>query len=500
MNEEHTSNDRSVDAAEFDGYIDPITLEAHTPDSQASVGADYGDAGDWEAAREAGREEGSDRSATVTAASAVGSIPVGHNPVGPGSTGPDSTGPDSARPDSTPPVIDNGSGARRPVLSRSIMAGLTLVTLTAAVALLLRNVSANPSTTIAPVSVAAPAGSIVPISASPDTVVAPLNQVSFDPGPPEVGTDLVAYQAELSEGLRPVINVEYSDIVQSPAPWSSHLYGTADMPSSLSVPIDETGQALCLVAQVNLADLPALPLAQGNASTLQSLPRTGMLQFWLALEPPGSQGWTGGPTFAETADNPRQRVTYVSASDMTAAPAKRVESSSRCASGPPAKGPVVTLGMQFNLAWNAPETTDNRFDSSLPQLAGALRSQPDEFYRATAAINALLGPTPAAQFGGFNRLVNQDPRTVGANLEDEARIAPITDLYEVLFEVHPSVGDNDRWTVGFGNQGSGGWWTDPKDLARLEDPTGANGGKSTIVKSAFWWDGQVAPVVEGDGS
>ncbi len=392
----------------------------------------------------------------------------------------------------TTPVSNQGR-------SRPIMAGLTLVTLVAAIGLLLRNVSADPSTTLAPVSVAAPVGSIAPASASPDTVVTPLNQVTFDPAPPDAGPDLLAYQAELAEAVRPVINVEYSDIIDSPTVWSSHLYGTSDLPASLSAPVDETGQPLCMVAQLNLADLPALPAAQGNASTLQSLPRTGMLQFWLALEPPGKAGWTGGPTFAETADNPRQRVTFVAGSDMVGEPAKRVASAGRCSSGPPAKGPVVALGMRFSLAWNAPETTDNRFDSALPQLAGALRAQPDEFYRATASINALLGSNPAAQMGGFNRLVNQDPRTIGVSFEDETRVAPLTDVYEVLFEVHASVGENDRWNVGFGNEGSGGWWADPKDVARLAEPTGPNGGRSAILPSAFWWDGQVAPVVQGDG-
>jgi hypothetical protein len=96
-------------------------------------------------------------------------------------------------------------------------------------------------------------------------------------------------------------------------------------------------------------------------------------------------------------------------------------------------------------------------------------------------------------------LVNQDPRTVGVNLEDEARTAPITDLYEVLFEIHPSVGENDRWNVGFGNEGAGGWWADPKDVAALADPSGPTQGRSAVVKSAFWWDGQVAPIVEGEG-
>lgn len=382
--------------------------------------------------------------------------------------------------------------------SRAFMAGLTMLTLVAAIGLLLRNVSTDPSTTIAPVSVAAPVGSIAPASASPDTVVAPLNQVTFDPAAPDVGPDLLAYQAELGEALRPVINIEYSDIVDAPAAWSSHLYGPSDMPTSLSAPIDETGQALCMIAQINLADLPALPAAQGNASTLQSLPRTGMLQFWLALEQPGSAGWTGGPTFAETADNPRQRITYVAAADMVDPPAKRVESAGRCSSGPPAKGPVVSLGMEFSLAWNAPETTDNRFDSALPQLAGAFRASPDEFYRAVGSINALLGPTPSAQLGGFNRLVNQDPRSIGVTFsEEEDRTAPLTDLYEVLFEVHASVGENDRWNVGFGNEGSGGWWADPKDVARLEDPTGPNAARSAVLPSAFWWDGQVAPAVVG---
>jgi uncharacterized protein YwqG len=394
-----------------------------------------------------------------------------------------------------PPPTLNPSAPRAPRSNaRLVMAGLTMLTLIASLGLLLRRVSVD-QPAVTPVSVAAPAaGQVIPAEAPSDTVVAPLNQVSFNPGPPAIGADLSAYNAEMTEALRPVVNVEYTDIINDPQPWSSHLFGASDMPASVSAPIDETGQQLCMVSQINLADLPAMPAAEGNASTVASLPRTGVLQFWLALQAPGSAGWTGGPTFAETADNPRQKVTYVSAEDVAKAPAKRLPMAGKCSSGPPAKGPAVTLGMKFSNAWNVPETTDNRFDSSLPQLAGALRSNSDEFYRANGAIGALLGATPAAQIGGFNRLVNQDPRVVNVSFEDEARVGVSTDVYEVLFEVHAATDADDRYNVGFGNEGSGGWWADPKEVARLADPTGVNAGRSGILKSAFWWDGQVAPV------
>ncbi len=377
--------------------------------------------------------------------------------------------------------------------ARLVMAALTMLTLVASLGLLLKRVSASPKAST-PVSVAAQSpAQVIPADAPADTVVAPLNQVSFNPGPPAVGADLTAYNAELSESFRPVINVAYSEILNDPKPWSSHLFGSADLPASLSAPVDETGQQLCMVAQINLSDLPAMPVAEGNASTIASLPRTGMLQFWLALESPGSAGWTGGPTFAETADNPRQKVTFISADDLAKPPAKRVPIAAKCSNGPPAKGPAVTLGMTFSNGWNVPETTDNRFDSSLPLLAGTLRGNAPEFYRANGAIGALLGATPSAQMGGFNRLVNQDPRVVGATFEEDSRVGLATDVYEVLFEVHATTDENDRWNVGFGNEGSGGWWADPKEVAKLADPTGVTGGKSGLLGSAFWWDGQVAP-------
>jgi hypothetical protein len=385
-------------------------------------------------------------------------------------------------------------------ISRLVMAGLTMVTLIGALGLLLNRVATTPPA-ITPVPVANPAsGVITPVSPSPNTVVAPLNQVSFTPGPPQIGADLSAYSGELSESFRPVINVKYSAIVAEPLPWSSHLFGPADLPASLQIPADITGKPLCMVAQINLADLPAMPVVQGNASTLTSLPRAGLLQFWLALDTSVGSSLNLAPSFVETTTNLRQRVTYISAADSAIAPAKRVPSEASCSGSPPAKGPAVSIGMAFSLGWNVPETTDNRFDSSLPTLAGALRAVPaDEFYRATGAINSLLGATPAAQFGGFNRLVNQDPRTVLVTFEGESHTGVATDAYEVLFEIHADVDDDERWDIGFGNDGTGGWWADPKEIARLADPAGVVGGRSGIVPSAFWADSQLAPEVsEGD--
>jgi uncharacterized protein YwqG len=294
--------------------------------------------------------------------------------------------------------------------------------------------------------------------------------------------------------MRPLINVEYDEIVDDPKPWSSHIYGPSDLPAGMSAPVDEAGQALCMVAQINLAELPDLPTVQGNPSTIARLPKAGVLQFWLALSNTGAAGWSGGPTLAETADNPKQQVTYISQADVQQAPAVRQPVADRCSSNPPAQGPVVTIGMKFSIGWNVPETTDARFDLDLPTLAGSLRANPpDEFYRATNAINALLGATPSAQIGGFNRLVNSDPRTIGVDSEDESRVAPITDSFEVLFEMQSTDDSDEKWAIGFGNAGAGGWWANPKDIMKLADPDGPTAGRSGKVRSAFWWDAQVSP-------
>ncbi len=378
-------------------------------------------------------------------------------------------------------------------ISRMVMAGLTLFTLTAAMAVLLGRVAQDTQVAV-PVPVANPAGVVTPVTPSINTVVAPLNQVAFTPAPPEPGPDLSAYSGELLEAFRPVINVDYTEIVDSPAPWSSHLFGPADLPASLTPPVDQTGKPLCMIAQINLADLPAMPTTQGNSSTLASLPKAGMLQFWLSIDQTAGTGLNLAPSFVETAANLRQRVTYVSATDMASAPAKRVPSEVTCSNSPPARGPAVTVGMTFSLAWTVPETTDNRFDSSLPTLAGALRSNVDEFYRATGAINSLLGVTPPSQLGGFNRLVNQDPRTVLVTFEGESHTGVATDAYEVLFEIHSQADDNERWDIGFGNEGTGGWWADPKEIAKLADADGITGGRSAIIPSAFWADSQAAPI------
>ncbi len=405
-----------------------------------------------------------------------------------------------AVPGAPPATVVSGPPKAPRSFARLAMATLTMLTLIGALGLLLNRVADN-SPVVTPVPVASPAsGAITPVSPSPNTVVAPLNQVSFDPAPPEAGADLAAYAGELSESLRPVINVEYSNIVAAPPPWSSHLFGPADIAASLPAPVDAAGKPLCMVAQINLADLPAMPASQGNASTLTSLPREGVLQFWLSLDPTAGGSLNLAPSFVETTSNLRQRVTYISAADTAIPPAKQLPAESSCSNSPPAKGPAVTIGMAFSLGWNAPETTDNRFDSSLPTLAGALRAIPaDEFYRATGAINSLLGVTPAAQFGGFNRLVNQDPRTILVTFEGESHTGVATDAYEVLFELHSEIDEDERWDIGFGSDGTGGWWADPREVARLADPAGVTGGRSGIVPSAFWADSQIAPdVSEGE--
>jgi hypothetical protein len=394
-----------------------------------------------------------------------------------------------------PVVVSEPGGSSAIPFARPILAGLTAIAVIASLFLLIDR-SGTPKSVPTPVAVASP---VIPVATPINTVVPPLETVSFNPPVKGVPGDLSAYAPELIRAARPLIAIDYKAIVDDPKPWSSHMYGTADLPAGVSVPVDETGQPLCMVAQINLSELPTLPTVSGNASTVAVLPKAGMLQFWLAIDPPGGTGWTRGPRFEDTVAQPRQRVVFISAADTAKAPQTRSPVASRCAGNPPAQGPVVALSMDFSVKWNVPETTDSRFDSALPLLAGALRATPaDEFYRALGSINEWLGPTTNAQLGGYNRLVNQDPRAIEIFNGEDVRDGILTDAFEVLFELHSAVDENEGWSIGFGTQGSGGWWADPRLIARLADADGPTGGRSGSVQSAFWWDAQAAAPEESE--
>jgi Domain of unknown function (DUF1963) len=358
----------------------------------------------------------------------------------------------------------------------------------ATVGLLSANIgkSRNRSNAPGPVPVAAASGPVA-APAPENTVVAPLAPVKFTPGPPAIPGDLNVYATELTASIRPFVAVELGEVITETKPWSSHLYGTSDLPANTKVPVDINNQALCMIAQINLAELPALPVASGpSTGPITRLPKAGVLQFWLNMASPGSPtGWTGGPTLQETVSQKAQRVTYIAPGDMTGS-TNSVPQASTCTDGPPSRGPAVAVAMTFAVKWNAPETTDARFDSSLPYLAGALRApNTDEFYRALGSINSWLSNDTMAQIGGFNRLVSQDPRSIDSLQGEGARDGLATDLYEVLFELHSSEDPGGTWSVGFGTQGTGGWWVDPSELAKVS--------KTGDLNSAFWWDAQAAP-------
>ncbi len=339
----------------------------------------------------------------------------------------------------------------------------------------------------------APVAAQAPSPANPpeNTVVAPLAPVVFTPGPPEPPADLAIYRSELISAARPYVDIAPTGIVENPEMWSSHFYGPSDLPASQTPPIDAGNEALCMVAQINLADLPDLPKPDKETSgPIHRFPKGGVLQFWLAMAPAGSPtGWTGGPTFHDTVNQAAQRVTYISEADMATAGAKTIPQSSRCSDGPPARGAAVPLGINFSVQWHVPETTDSRFSSAMPYLAGALgAADPSEFYRALGSINGYLGSDGGAQLGGFNRLVEQDPRSIDALAGEGARDGRVTDLFEVLLEIHTTQDADDAWAIGFGSQGSGGWWVDPQTLGSLN--------ASGQIPSAFWWDSQPVPVEE----
>ncbi len=403
----------------------------------------------------------------------------------------DSTGPGQLPPigpSTVTTVLPKGLPQRRAALALAVGC---IVLAFATIALLSVNIGQSRNRPKAPAAVpVAAASGPVAAPAPENTVVAPLAPVSFTPGPPAIPGDLNLYANELKASIRPYIAVEFGEIVDAAKPWSSHLYGPSDLPANVKVPVDVNNQALCMVAQINLAELPALPVASGSSTgPITKLPKAGVLQFWLNMVTPGSPtGWTGGPTLQDTVTQKAQRVTYIAPGDMAGA-ATAVPQASTCSDGPPSRGPAVAVAMTFALRWNAPETTDARFDTALPYLAGALRApNTDEFYRALGSINGWLNNDTMAQIGGFNRLVSQDPRSIDALAGEGARDGLATDLYEVLFEVHSAEDPGGTWSVGFGTQGTGGWWVDPSEIAKVS--------KTGDLTSAFWWDAQAAPAEE----
>jgi Domain of unknown function (DUF1963) len=393
----------------------------------------------------------------------------------------------ASSPDAGSPIL--AADSRPENRAKGVVAVGCAVMLLATVVLLNRNIGKVPLPSLEPVPVASAAASSPIAAPTPEnTVVPPLGAAQFNPPVPQVPADLGVYQAELSSAARPVIAIDYTGLVNDPKPWSSHLFGPSDLPAGRSVPVDRSSQALCMVAQINLADLPKLPATTAQrVGSITALPATGVLQFWLTLAPVGSAaGWTGGPSFQATVNEPAQRVTYVSAADMAGSKTTSVPQSERCGDGAPARGPAVALAMNFTQLWQVPETTDARFDSALPFLAGALRNNADEFYRALGSINAWLGTESPAQIAGFNRLVSQDPRAIDSYLDEDTRPGLATDLFEVLFEIHTSEDPEGAWAVGFGAQGTGGWWVDPSEVAALTT--------SRDLPSAFWWESNVVPV------
>lgn len=212
--------------------------------------------------------------------------------------------------------------------------------------------------------------------------------------PPLSDAELAAQRQAVTEALaaHPLPSARIVPRAEKPAlPWQSKFGGRPYWPRGMQYPATPDGKPLYMLAQLNLAEVPALP----------GYPRQGMLQFFIADD--DLMGLKFGKSLADTiclnSDGSGSRVVYH---------ATVVEHESQLDSDVPdcRDGENLPLNAEYALSFalieEKPAPTDHRFDHATAGLAPLADTLMDELREEESGAGSKLG--------GYANFTQDDPR------------------------------------------------------------------------------------------
>lgn len=228
------------------------------------------------------------------------------------------------------------------------------------------------------------------------------------------------------------------------------------IPAGGSIPVNEAGQQLSLLAQINCAELPANQL----------YPEDGWLQFWYLEDA------LIGVNFDDLTAGTNHQVVYLPATTVTESE-EAVQQLYQ---------PYVELGWEplfadekgrwgMHLEFTKLEQGITIEDGSFPSLfieqwnqlhpqkaISDLNELPDEAFEALMDDDRCSGPEVAHQLGGYPYFTQDDPRAD----PDTPELAAYS---EVLLQIDSQFSDEDDWEICFGDAGVVNFFITPAALA-----------------------------------
>lgn len=217
-------------------------------------------------------------------------------------------------------------------------------------------------------------------------------------------------------------------------PWQSRFGGKPYWPRAQPYPRTPAGEPLYMIAQLNLADVPALP----------GLPRQGLLQFFIADD--DVMGLKFGATLEETirlnSNGETSRVVYHP--DVFDAPDQLDDDVPDCS-----QAEFMPLhdeyGVSFHSGEDVPGPTDHRFDHAVAHLTPLAEEVVETLWEEETSAGSKLG--------GYANFTQDDPRH---------SLVPGEWLLLFQLDTAAEAGVDIMW----GDSGVGNWFIHRDDLAR----------------------------------
>ena len=259
--------------------------------------------------------------------------------------------------------------------------------------------------------------------------------------PAQVQAALAPYRDALEKTRRPVARITLEAMPEDDVT-ASKVGGRAWWPVGQPAPTSDQGLTLVLLAQLNFAELPEMP----------GYPRTGLLQFFIALDDYYGANFDGPGGEESLAEQRGFRVVYW---PDTRGPSEPLSPPIRRSDDYSPHDPREPRRMRFTLDSEVLSAADHRFDALVGGSAfdtfdawarerGLDRSLADQLING---VHDALGGG-GHKLGGYPTFTQQDPRRSGR--------------FELLLQLDSD--DRMMW----GDLGVGGFFIAPEDLARAD--------------------------------
>ena len=223
---------------------------------------------------------------------------------------------------------------------------------------------------------------------------------------------------------------------------NSKVGGMPYWPEEMAYPSNPEGQPLCLLAQINFTEMPALP----------DFPSSGILQFFI-------DGYDGemGVSYDNLCDQSRFRVVY-----HREIRRDRLRSQWDGFNPPPDDGLPFPFGSEYRMRFlpaadHYLTRSDYRLNAQLPNLSRFLDGAKWQFTENYEQYNR----EESHRVGGYPFFTQDDPRCYP---EDER----MPQNYELLFQLASYWGENEEIELMWGDAGVGNFFIHPEDLRRRD--------------------------------